>query len=240
MSGGGVKTSGSIDGVPGSTAGARPTRSRRAARETPAAETLKTAQPDESASDAEAATTRDRILEVALDLFNRKGYAETSMREIAAPLRISKAALYYHFPSKADIMLELHLRMHRLAEDLHDIPGPGADDRAWRGFLDQIVTLALRNRRLLELHFRNQELIQGLHSGALLEKHTDSADEGLETQMLALVMDRTLDPETRVRRIGSLGVVMAILFGSVAVGDIPDEQLEPMIASITERVLEPR
>ena len=78
----------------------------------------------------EAATTRERILEVALDLFNRKGYAETSMREIAAPLGISKAALYYHFPGKADIMLELHLRMHRLAEALHDIPGPGADDDA--------------------------------------------------------------------------------------------------------------
>lgn len=188
--------------------------------------------------DIEAATTRERILEVALDLFNRKGYAETSMREIAAPLGISKAALYYHFPSKADIMLELHLGMHRLAADLHDIPGPGADDAAWLGFLDQLVSLALRNRRLLEVHFRNQELIQELHSGSMLDKHTGEADEGLETQMLALVMDRTLDPGTRVRRIGSLGVVMAILFGSVAVGDIPDETLEPMIRSIAQRVLD--
>ena len=38
-------------------------------------------------------STRERILDIALDLFVRKGYAETSLREIAAELGFSKAAL---------------------------------------------------------------------------------------------------------------------------------------------------
>ena len=48
--------------------------------------------------------TRERILDVALRLFADKGYDATSMREIAEHLGITKAALYYHFDSKADIV----------------------------------------------------------------------------------------------------------------------------------------
>lgn len=48
--------------------------------------------------------TRERILDAALALFAEKGYDATSMREIAEQLGITKAALYYHFDSKADIV----------------------------------------------------------------------------------------------------------------------------------------
>ena len=47
--------------------------------------------------------TRAEILGVALDLFGRQGYEKTSLREIAERLDITKAALYYHFRSKADL-----------------------------------------------------------------------------------------------------------------------------------------
>ena len=48
--------------------------------------------------------TRERILDAALTLFAEKGYDATSMREIAEQLGITKAALYYHFDSKAAIV----------------------------------------------------------------------------------------------------------------------------------------
>jgi AcrR family transcriptional regulator len=50
------------------------------------------------------AETRAEALRVALAHFTAKGYEATSMREIAEELGISKAALYYHFTSKADIV----------------------------------------------------------------------------------------------------------------------------------------
>ena len=59
--------------------------------------------------------TRERILDVALDLFIEQGYDKTSLREIAEPLGVTKAALYYHFAAKEDILLALHLRLHELA-----------------------------------------------------------------------------------------------------------------------------
>ncbi len=189
---------------------------------------------------AAATTTHERILEIALDLFIRKGYAATSMREIAAPLGISKAALYYHFPSKAHIMLELHLQMHRATADLHDIPEPGADDATWLRFVDQLIGLALRNRRIIEFHFRNRDVFEKLHDpeGPLMAAHARAHDDQpLEAEMMALFLDRSGEPEGRVRRLASMGVVASVLFGSAAVSDIPDAELESTIRTIAHQTL---
>jgi AcrR family transcriptional regulator len=51
--------------------------------------------------------TRQRIQSVALDLFAEQGYDKTSLREIAERLDVTKAALYYHFKSKEDIVASL-------------------------------------------------------------------------------------------------------------------------------------
>ncbi|GAB3687552.1 TetR/AcrR family transcriptional regulator [Nocardiopsis oceani] len=51
--------------------------------------------------------TKAEIRAVALDFFGQKGYEKTSLREIAEQLDITKAALYYHFPSKKDLLRAL-------------------------------------------------------------------------------------------------------------------------------------
>jgi AcrR family transcriptional regulator len=51
--------------------------------------------------------TRERIQAVALQLFAEQGYESTSMRQIAEQLGFTKAALYYHFASKEDIVRAL-------------------------------------------------------------------------------------------------------------------------------------
>ncbi|WBB79383.1 helix-turn-helix domain containing protein [Micromonospora sp. WMMD882] len=48
--------------------------------------------------------TRERIQAVALELFTEQGYEKTSLREIAERLQVTKAALYYHFKSKDEIV----------------------------------------------------------------------------------------------------------------------------------------
>jgi len=48
--------------------------------------------------------TRARIQRIALELFAEQGYERTSLREIAERLGVTKAALYYHFKSKEDIV----------------------------------------------------------------------------------------------------------------------------------------
>jgi AcrR family transcriptional regulator len=57
--------------------------------------------------DARRGDTRARIQQVALELFAEQGYEKTSLREIAERLDVTKAALYYHFKSKEDIVRSL-------------------------------------------------------------------------------------------------------------------------------------
>ncbi|GAA0900148.1 TetR family transcriptional regulator [Virgisporangium ochraceum] len=52
----------------------------------------------------ERSGTRRRIQEVALELFTEQGYEATSLREISERLGVTKAALYYHFKTKEEII----------------------------------------------------------------------------------------------------------------------------------------
>ncbi|WP_462202751.1 TetR/AcrR family transcriptional regulator [Frankia sp. CcWB3] len=58
----------------------------------------------EPASPDPRGDTRSRILAAAMSLFSEQGYAGTSVRDISERLGVTKAALYYHFPSKETIL----------------------------------------------------------------------------------------------------------------------------------------
>ncbi len=50
---------------------------------------------------------RDRLAAAALKLFNERGYAATSVREIVEAAGVTKPVLYYHFQNKEGIYLHL-------------------------------------------------------------------------------------------------------------------------------------
>lgn len=58
-------------------------------------------------------TTKERILEKALELFNKKGISAVSSKHISEELGISYGNLCYHFPRKDDIVLQLYLSMQK-------------------------------------------------------------------------------------------------------------------------------
>ena len=63
---------------------------------------------------------RERLLAAALELFVRKGYAATSVREIVAAAGVSKPALYYYFENKEGIYLELMNGIFALFKEVVD------------------------------------------------------------------------------------------------------------------------
>jgi AcrR family transcriptional regulator len=74
---------------------------------------------------------KQRILEVAEELFTTQGYRAVSIRDIARGCRVSSAALYYHFPSKEDLfrsVLEQHAR--NLNSRMREAGGTGGPFRA--------------------------------------------------------------------------------------------------------------
>src|SRR4051794_30412341 len=54
--------------------------------------------------------TRQRIVDAALELFREKGFAETTMREIAAHAGVATGLAYYYFKSKEELVMAFYLR----------------------------------------------------------------------------------------------------------------------------------
>jgi AcrR family transcriptional regulator len=64
------------------------------------------------------AGARERLLTAALTLFNEKGYAATSVRELVHAAGVTKPVLYYYFGNKEGIYLELMESSYRTFESL--------------------------------------------------------------------------------------------------------------------------
>ena len=61
--------------------------------------------------------TASRILEAGREAFNRKGYAATSVTEIAESLGISQGNLTYHFATKRDLAMAIEEDVLQLVKD---------------------------------------------------------------------------------------------------------------------------
>ncbi|MGH9456694.1 MAG: TetR/AcrR family transcriptional regulator [Thermoanaerobaculia bacterium] len=71
--------------------------------------------------DEKSERSRRRILEVALDLFSRRGYRATSVRDMAEQAGLSTGNVYHHFPDKISVFRAL-LQQFAEAVDAPDFP----------------------------------------------------------------------------------------------------------------------
>ena len=64
--------------------------------------------------------TKEKILNTALELFCKKGYYKTSTNEIARAADISIGNLYFYYPNKKTIFLEILDQYHQSFQNIHD------------------------------------------------------------------------------------------------------------------------
>jgi len=110
--------------------------------------------------------TRARVQQVALELFAEQGYEKTSLREIAERLGVTKAALYYHFKSKEDIVHsftdDYFAEIDDLLEWAKDQPR-GEETR--REILDRYVGIVLGGSEVFRFLEQNRAAVQGMEAG---------------------------------------------------------------------------
>ncbi|MEW2353099.1 TetR family transcriptional regulator [Spirillospora sp. NPDC029432] len=115
--------------------------------------------------DKRSPDTRARILETALDLFSERGYQGSSMREIALRLEITKATVFYHFPSKPILLATL---CEPLSEDLEEVVEEAAalDDlvAARRRLIEGTLDVYIRHRRVLRLLLQDLTVLAHEHA----------------------------------------------------------------------------
>jgi AcrR family transcriptional regulator len=79
--------------------------------------------PDDVTSERNPVATRRRIAEAALELFQRQGYAETTIDQIAAAAGVGRRTIFRHFPTKEAILVDhLAIRREVLLERLAERP----------------------------------------------------------------------------------------------------------------------
>ena len=110
--------------------------------------------------------TRSRVQKVALELFAEQGYEKTSLREIAERLGVTKAALYYHFKSKEDIVHsftdDYFAEIDALLDWAKDQP---QSDETRRAVLDRYVTIVLGGSEVFRFLEQNRASVQAMEAG---------------------------------------------------------------------------
>jgi TetR/AcrR family transcriptional regulator len=114
----------------------------------------RTAHGKHAEGDAPDRSARERLLREAADLFNRKGYAATSVGEIVAAAGVTKPVLYYHFESKEGLYLRLMeegLGSFRAAVEAALLRNKGTVADRIRRLCETIVGHALENLSIVRL-----------------------------------------------------------------------------------------
>jgi len=183
--------------------------------------------------------TRQDILDASLVLFAERGYDKTSLREIAEQVGVTKAALYYHFPSKEEILvalLEPLVQMQNaLVAELRG--GSLTDSSTWASSIERLLDVVLANRPLVNLIDRNASAVMTLaHKGPFAESH-------LEMHRLteALFANEEIPLADRIRLACALGAVMGVIEvgGSSPFGGTPNEELQPVVIDVVRSILAP-
>jgi AcrR family transcriptional regulator len=148
--------------------------------------------------------TRARILAEALHRFSEQGYANTSTREIAYALGLTKAALYYHFATKDDILDALIAEAFANIRALVEHAGDHTSPQARRCLLAEYINITAEHQDLIRL------VTQDPSARARLIRGADVRAKLLS--LLAGVPDPDTAQRTRVR--AAFGAIhAAVRFG---------------------------
>jgi AcrR family transcriptional regulator len=183
-------------------------------------------------------STRARILEAALDLFTEQGFDKTSLREVSQRVGVTKAALYYYFHSKEEILSSLVERGHGIGHHGLDVlpvlDGPVDFEAVLQAF-DLILDEVLSNRKIFVLMERNRTAIESL--GEHDPEHQAEHQE-LEQQWAAFVANPQISLRDRVRIAAALGAVMAGAVGTTrGLGSEAPDGLKAELVSVLRDVL---
>jgi AcrR family transcriptional regulator len=163
---------------------------------------------DQGKGARDSGSTRERILDVALDLFTDQGFDGTSMREIAEQLQISKPAIYHHFASKEEILMALHMRLHEFGTAaLARLAGKAVTLELWGSLINELLDQMLGQRKIFLMHERNQAALEKLHRKDHSAEHDD-----IQQRIRQTLADPSLSMRDRVRMACSLGAVFGGIF----------------------------
>lgn len=150
--------------------------------------------------------TRETIRAVALELFSTKGFEQTSLREIAERVGLTKASLYYHYSSKQSLLLAVVDPMITGWRTIVDETATLEHDPASvRLVVDRCLEVFLRNRSVAGIFQRDAAGV-AVVLGSLWDDVID-----LGKRLVAWLAGPSPTAEQRLRAIAAMEVLGAVL-----------------------------
>ncbi|WP_142161085.1 TetR/AcrR family transcriptional regulator [Streptomyces luteogriseus] len=173
--------------------------------------------------------TRRRIQDVALELFAEHGYEKTSLREIAECLEVTKAALYYHFKTKEEILVSIFEDLTQPIEDLiewgrQQPPTLETKQEIIRRYADTLAQAA----PLFRFMHENQATVRELRIG-------DSFKERIRS-LRDIIIDPDADMADQVRCVSALFTLHAGMFLLQDMEGDPEEKNKAVLEVATDLV----
>lgn len=184
--------------------------------------------------DVDEVTTSERILEVAAELILRQGYAATPLSAIAAEVGVTKAALYYHYPSKEQILSSLvEPLLNRVDELLADTPQHFTDaDSRWQFILEYAGILRSFPRSVAILGADNTMWL----TSAVRDKIAHHRERTMELARFADVSD-----EEQVRGMLAMDLIhreLVLTSDRVHLADVSPQRRQELVLSLVREFLD--
>jgi AcrR family transcriptional regulator len=150
----------------------------------------------------------DSLLDVAVAVFNERGYDATSMDELATRLGVTKSAIYHHVPSKVEL---LRLALDRALDALFAVTDePGATTgRA----IDRLEHVVRGSVRVLAAELPFVTLLLRVRGNSEIERA--ALQRRRQSDHLVTGLVRAAEDEGDVRPDVDPAVISRLLFGTV-------------------------
>ena len=141
---------------------------------------------------------REKIIEVAAELFGEKGYSATSIRDISQALKVSIATLYYYFKNKEDLLFTIIdsigndlLGMLKQAQDEFDDP-----KERLREMLSRHIALTEKKKNRVKVYVVEQHNLSKKFKKIIYKQHREIYDVYVnqlrELQRLGIISSESL------------------------------------------------
>ncbi len=183
-------------------------------------------------------STRERILDAALNIFSRKGYHDTRLDEIVDESSTSKGAIYFHFPNKERLFIALvdqfaNLLERRVTEAIQPETGMGRVRLA----LETVIETFGKYRRPAKIL-----LVQAVGLGSIFEEKRNEVNDRfaqlIETYLKEAIANGDIAPvDTEVVAVAWMGAIYNVVIRWVYTGEPePPRILESLVPVLLKSV----
>lgn len=187
----------------------------------------------------EPKSTRERILDAAMELFSAKGFHDTKLDEIVAQASASKGSIYFHFPNKERLFIALVDQFADLIEGRakEAIAGEADSIRRVQAALEAVLATFSKYRRPAKLL-----LVQAVGLGTVFERKRIEVNDRfvllIKTYLDDAVADGSIPPvNTQIVSHAWMGAIYNIVIQWVYTGEpTKDDIMEALLPLLLKSV----